>query len=250
MRSVLHHLDRLLRNEWPTTLGGGDKGVAAPGWGLVLLLIVLAAFYGACMGAFSVLTQGGADWRQVLASAMKVPTLFSLTLLITLPSLYTFNALLGTRLTLVPVVHLMLGALGVTIAVLASIGPIVAFFSVSSTSYSFIVVLNVVVFAISGGLGLRFLSHVLRQSAPLPVMTTGPAEGEEAVVIDIHARRPRVGRILWIWMLVFGLVGMQLAWLLRPFIGTPDRPFAWFRPRSGNFFESVYLHLQRLIGAG
>jgi hypothetical protein len=35
-------------------------------------------------------------WMQTLASAVKMPLLFTLTLLITLPSLYVFNALNGS----------------------------------------------------------------------------------------------------------------------------------------------------------
>jgi hypothetical protein len=30
-----------------------------------------------------------------------------------------------------------------------------------------------------------------------------------------------------------------MGWVLRPFIGSPDLPFAWFRPRESNFFEAV-----------
>jgi hypothetical protein len=44
-------------------------------------------------------------------------------------------------------------SIAVMLAVLSSIGPIVAFFSLSSTSYSFMVLLNVAVFAIAGILG-------------------------------------------------------------------------------------------------
>lgn len=237
MASSFQTLDRLLRGELPASLGGGDKGVAAPGAGLVLLLLALAAFYGGCMGSFAVTGSGTGDWRQILAGAMKVPLLFFVTLIITLPSLYTFNALLGTRLGILPVVHLMLAALGVVIAVLSSIGPIVAFFSFSSTSYSFIVVFNVIIFGLSGVLGLRFLIQTLRG--------TTKSDADDAVKETIRAR---VGRIFWIWMTVFALVGMQSAWLLRPFIGSPNRPFEWFRDKQGNFFEAVWQHLSHLLG--
>ena len=91
----------------------------------------------------------GADLMQVVASMVKVPALFFLTLLVTFPSLYVFNALVGSRLTLGAVVRLLVAALGVIVAVLASLGPIVAFFSVSTTSYPFMLLFNVVVFAVS-----------------------------------------------------------------------------------------------------
>ena len=100
---------------------------------------------------------------QVLASMIKVPALFFLTLLVTLPSLYVFNALVGSRLTVSAVVRLLVASLGVIVAVLASLGPIVAFFSVSTTSYPFILLFNVVIFGISGTLGMLFLLQTLHR---------------------------------------------------------------------------------------
>ena len=42
-----------------------------------------------------------------------------------------------------------------------------------------------------------------------------------------------------IWIVAFGLVGAQMGWILRPFIGNPDVPFTWFRARQSNFFEAI-----------
>ena len=41
------------------------------------------------------------------------------------------------------------------------------------------------------------------------------------------------------WMVLFGLVGAQMGWVLRPFIGEPSSPFVWFRGRHSNFFQGV-----------
>ena len=38
---------------------------------------------------------------------------------------------------------------------------------------------------------------------------------------------------------VFGLVGAQMGWVLRPFVGNPSLPFTWFRGRESNFFQAV-----------
>jgi hypothetical protein len=38
-----------------------------------------------------------------------------------------------------------------------------------------------------------------------------------------------------------------MAWVLRPFVGNPNQPFTWFRPRRGNFFEAVVTALQSLF---
>ena len=109
-----------------------------------MIIVVLAMIYGVCMGTFAVFRPKGADPMQVLASMVKVPLLFYLTLLVTFPSLYVFNALVGSRLRLVTVVRLLVASLGVMVTVLASLGPIVAFFSVSTASYPFMLLFNVV----------------------------------------------------------------------------------------------------------
>ena len=55
----------------------------------------------------------------------------------------------------------------------------------------------------------------------------------------------RVRTVFGWWMVIFALVGAQMSWVLRPFIGAPGKPFTWFRPRGSNFFESV---LHTIIG--
>ena len=118
-----------------------------------MIIVVLAMIYGICMGTFAVFRPKGVEPMQVVASMVKVPLLFYLTLLVTLPSLYVFNALVGSRLTLGTVVRLLVASLGVMVTVLASLGPIVAFFSVSTTSYPFMLLFNVVVYADRGHAG-------------------------------------------------------------------------------------------------
>ena len=49
------------------------------------------------------------------------------------------------------------------------------------------------------------------------------------------------------WMLIFGLVGAQMAWVLRPFFGKPHQEFVWFCPRGSNFFEGVWEALRSLL---
>ena len=118
---------------------------------------------------------------------LKVPALFFLTLGVTFPSLYVFNALVGSRLLMTSALRLLLAALAVTVTVLASIGPIVAFFSVSTTSYPFILLLNVVVFAVAGLLGMSFLLQTLHRLS-LTVPEPPPAFQPEPVGEEKRAR--------------------------------------------------------------
>jgi hypothetical protein len=50
-----------------------------------------------------------------------------------------------------------------------------------------------------------------------------------------------------LWVIVFALVGAQMGWVLRPFIGNPDMRFTWFRGRESNFFQAVLHTFQSLF---
>lgn len=52
--------------------------------------------------------------------------------------------------------------------------------------------------------------------------------------------------ILQVWILIFGFVGTQMAWSLRPFIGTPDLGFQIFREQESNFYLDVWRSLGQL----
>jgi hypothetical protein len=245
--------------------------------GLSLVILVLGAFYGACMGVYAIVTRHGTDavamgYQQLGASAVKVPMLFFLTLVVTFPSLYVFNALMGSRLSLVALLRLLVATLGVMMALLASFGTIAVFFAVSTDSYSFMVLLNVVLFAVAGFLGLGFLLQTLHRlfnaqlvlpatslseiphttadpgqaPPPLPTAPEYPDPGAlDALEGQVSSRNVRT--VFRIWVLVFGLVGAQTGWVLRPFIGDPSKPFTFFRDRQSNFFEGVIKTTGRLL---
>ena len=54
----------------------------------------------------------------------------------------------------------------------------------------------------------------------------------------------------WTWeeMTLRAPVGMQMSWVLRPFLGHPDLEFTWFRPRSSSFIEAVLAAFRKLMG--
>ncbi|MFC0526680.1 hypothetical protein [Phytohabitans kaempferiae] len=52
-------------------------------------------------------------------------------------------------------------------------------------------------------------------------------------------QRPASMTLLYIWILLFGFVGTQLAWTLRPFFGSPGQEFALFRSIEGNFYAAI-----------
>ncbi|MCO8273410.1 hypothetical protein M1L60_22720 [Actinoplanes sp. TRM 88003] len=46
--------------------------------------------------------------------------------------------------------------------------------------------------------------------------------------------------LMYIWILLFGFVGTQLAWTLRPFFGSPDKDFSLYRDIDGNFYAEIF----------
>ncbi len=190
MGSWWRNLDRILRGEAtrPSMLSRGTIDVSVGG--LSVVLVILAMIYGASMGTFALIRPTGATVLQLIASTFKVPALFALTLVVTLPSLYVFNALVGSRLTVDVTLRLLVAALGVMLAVLASLGTIVAFFSVSTSSYPFILLMNVAAFAASGTLGCLFLLQTL-QRLSIPPAHFPPAEkAPEVAIIEAPSLTP------------------------------------------------------------
>ncbi|MEK6248180.1 MAG: hypothetical protein N2C12_08370 [Planctomycetales bacterium] len=278
MISWLKELDRVLRGEATRLSALRHGSIEIRLAGLTAAILILGLIYGACMGCFSLMRVG--DLRaaapddlilstipkQLLATTIKVPLLFFLTLIVTFPSLYVFNAIVGSRLSILPVLKLLIASLAVNLAVLASLGPIVAFFSVCTSSYSFTVLLNVVLFTAAGILGLIFLLqtlHRLTVAQSLDDTENGDGSSPEKSVrsledLDIenastldriqdHALGRHVKTIFRVWVVIFGLVGAQMSWVLRPFVGDPSVPFSFFRDRESNFFQSVLTDLQNLF---
>jgi hypothetical protein len=46
--------------------------------------------------------------------------------------------------------------------------------------------------------------------------------------------------LLYVWILLFGFVGTQLAWTLRPFFGSPGMKFSLYRDIDGNFYAEIF----------
>jgi hypothetical protein len=211
--------------------------------------LLTGCFYGACMGFYSALQGGENGSWQILSSLAKVPLLFLLTLFVTFPSLYVFSALAKTKLSFTQTLRLVLAAVSVNLAILASFGPITLFFTLSTSSYPFMKILNVFFFTISGFIGLGFLYKILYQ-----VFDDGKTAAKNLAGADEHPSSVASGggnssrMVFSIWLFLFGVVGAQMGWILRPFIGSPDLPFVLFRGRTSNFFIDMIRTLATWFG--
>jgi hypothetical protein len=223
-KGYLALIDSILRNResfFTEIFSGQNLGARVRMF--LLIIAVLSFIYGITMGtaAFSVSWERG--FLQVLSSGLKVPILYLLTTAICFPALFIILVLMGSRLTFLQTLALILLALTLNAILLAAFAPIVLFFVITDSSYEFVKLLHVAVMAFSGFWAMAALWHGLREMCERS---------------NLYPRQAI--RIMQIWILVFGFVGTQMAWSLRPFIGTPDAPFQIFRPEtSNNIYRSV-----------
>jgi hypothetical protein len=232
----------LLRRESPPI----DAGT------LVVVILLLGALCGACMALYGLRWGGDYGGAHVAAVMIKVPALFLLTLVVTVPSLYVFSALSRSQLRFGQVVRLLLAATALTLAVLASFAPVVAFFTFSTKSHPFMQLLNAALFTIGGLIGMRFvwkrLNEALYETPPAPAPKAAPF-GVPLSIASEPVRAPtdaRLGRVVLAWFVIYGTVAAQMAWILRPFVGTPHMPQELFRSTEKNIFYGLAQALKYL----
>ncbi|MHC5072716.1 MAG: hypothetical protein ACYTGO_19770, partial [Planctomycetota bacterium] len=130
-------IDRALRGKYTTHELLREGKIAVPVRRLIQACVVLGMVYGLCMGIFALMRDPASGTQQMLASTLKVPMLFLLTLVVTYPSLYVFSSLAGSHLDAKATLRLLLIAIAVNLAVLAGFGPVTTFFIVCTESYAF-----------------------------------------------------------------------------------------------------------------
>lgn len=223
---------------------------------LLISSSIFLAIYGGIIGAF-------ASPLQVLASAIKLPALYLITLIICLPTLYFFNAFFGSKQSIEQNLALLLTAISITAVLLFSFAPVTLFFLITIRNYQFFILLNVVIFALTGFIGISYLYQIMRpESEQVDTALFTPASDKfegDFVVVDADqklnekpnkaldtAAKTRMN-ILRFWLGLYAFVGCQLAWTLRPFFGAPGQAFELFRPREGNFYLSVIQSLLEIL---
>ena len=200
----------------------------------LLTAVVGAATFGAALGTYA------QTFSQMAASTLKLPILLLGATLICFPAFHVLQSLRArTPLDLRASVALQSVSLASVALIWGSLSPAVLFLVTSTQHYRLCQFLAVGVGAAGGVVGLSVLS------AGYVALCERPAD-ETAD----HLRR-----FLWrdrplaAYLFLYSCVGGQLAWMLRPFIGSPTMPFQVFRdadPEAGNFF----LMLLRMLGLG
>ncbi len=188
-----------------------------------LIMILFSFIYGIVMGSYN-------GFLQALSSGIKVPILISLVILICFPAFYVIQSVLGSKLTLIQMLSVILSGFVLISSIMVSFAPIVIFFLLTGGNYSFMKLLHVGIFALSGLFGMRTIIETLKFSC------------EKKNVY------PKIGvQVFKFWIIILAFVGAQLSWSLRPFIGSKDQPFQLIRHQEGNIYKALIMTIEDLI---
>jgi hypothetical protein len=183
------------------------------------------AIYGAIIGASH-------SWAQALSGAIKLPAFYLLTLIICFPTLFFFNVLFGSRSSFQQHFVVLLTSVSVISVLLFSLAPVTLFFMITApNSYQFFKLLNVLIFGVTGIFGIKFLY-----------------EGMQLLSQQDEVGKKTRTSILRSWLFLYGFVGVQLGWFLRPFFGSPGSKFELFRAVGGNFYLDIVAAMSEILG--
>jgi len=218
IKTRLLRIDELLRGR-PWAVAQGNFGPRL--FHLLTLLTIFGLFYGAVMGSFGGVW--GPRFWQVIYSAVKVPLLLTATFLISLPSFFVLNTLAGLRRDFAYALRALLATQAGLTVILASFAPFTILWYVSFTGYQAAILFNTVMFGSASLFAQRLLNRFYQ---------------------PLIARSARHVWLLRVWLILYAFVGIQCAWMLRPFIGALNAPTQFFRAEA---WGNAYVKLAEII---
>jgi len=181
----------------------------------ILLILVFSVLYGIIMGSYN-------GFQQSLVTGIKIPVLIFLSIIVCFPALFVVQFMIGSKMSVIQMVNMILSGFVVFTTIALSFSTIVIFFMITGNNYGFIKLLHVAIFCFSGIFAMKTIIGGLKYSCEKK---------------NIY---PKMGlNIFKIWIVIFAFVSAQLAWNLRPFVGSKDLPFELFRVKEGNFYLAV-----------
>ncbi len=181
----------------------------------VLYILLFSFIYGIVMGSYNGVLQS-------LVTGVKIPSLIFLSIMVCFPALFVIQYMIGSTMTIFQMANIILSGFIVFTTIALSFAPIVVFFMITSDNYAFLKLLHVAIFTFSGIFAIKTIIDGLSFSCEKK---------------NIY---PKLGmKIFYSWVFIFAFVSSQLAWNLRPFLGSRDLPFELFRARESNFYVAV-----------
>jgi hypothetical protein len=115
---------------------------------------------------------------------------------------------------------------------------IVVFLSIPIGGSLLLTIVNGIAFAV---IVIAVIKSLYRWIAPIKESsTTDQSASTRVQLLGLHNPIQAMNmKILSLWLVLYGFVGTQLAWTLRPFFGNPSKPFMLFHAVEGEFFGGV-----------
>ncbi|MBN2209970.1 MAG: hypothetical protein JW709_01125 [Sedimentisphaerales bacterium] len=193
---------------------------------LWLLMCLFGITYGAVMGSYGPQT-GPRGWQMVF-SGVKVPLLLLATFFLSLPSFFVLNTIAGLRDDFGAVMRALAATQAGLTIVLASFAPLTWLWYASWGDYRAATLFNALMFGLASLSAQRLLSRYYH---------------------PLIQRRPRHRFLMWTWLIIYSFVGIQMGWILRPFIGDPNSPTQFFRSGAwGNAYVQLFNTFWSLVG--
>jgi hypothetical protein len=212
---LLHGADRLLAE----VIAG--RNLLRHWLRLCVAMAACAALYGAVLGLWH-------GPRLALYDAVKLPLVLLLTSALTVGFAWIAAAVLGLPLRFGQVAVLTFLALAVASLLLASLVPVAGFFNLSApkptpdarTAHNLLYLLHTAFVGACGLAGTVALWRAMQR-------------------LDAPQRTLRA--VYAVWVAAFALVGGEVAWILRPFVGSVYMPVQFLRPDAfdGNVYEFI-----------
>lgn len=170
-------------------------------------------------GVFGIILGMYISGIQVLYVLIKLPFLLLGALIFSLVSLVVLSLLLGIKTTITEIIVQAMQLLAITALALAAFSPILWFYINLPQAHDQLLLSMVFFFCLAGGLAALCLRQWVKRWS-----------------------------ITIVWILLYGLVIMQLGWILRPWVGITDDlhgtlPFT--RLYSGNVFVELFNTINR-----
>lgn len=199
----------------------------------VAVIVAGTATFGWALGAWR-------DPMQGLYTAIKFPLIVLVTALGNGLLNGMVAPLLGTNISFRQSLLAVLMSFTIAAAVLGACGPLIYFAVWSSPSFS------------PQANGTTLLMHNIIYLALVAAMAVAGIAGNVRLyelLRNLSGSDGAARRTLLAWLAGNLLLGSQLAWALRPFVGAPNLPVEFLRPNAfeGNFFESTVRHFLQLF---
>ena len=159
----------------------------------------------------------------MLFAAVKVPVLLLITYALSIPSWYVLHALLGLGDDVLIALRAVVSSQATLTLVLVALSPLVILWYVSVSDYDLAILFNGLMFALAS-LG----AQISLRTAYAPLI----------------ARNPKHRWTMLAWLVLYVFVGIQLAWVLRPFIGNPGGKVELFRKDA---WDNAYVFVAGLV---